>query len=95
MTWPVKVYEFRHVCLTDAKSIKMSAGGVLMDLLENLDGDYGDPDGGDYPEASDAMKAAAEAFVTVVLREFVVWACEETGEVVEVTRHEARGMVGG
>lgn len=58
-----------------APNAKHEAAGVLERLIEILDEEYGDPDGG-YAVATDSMKVAAEEFVTTVLDEYTVWACE-------------------
>jgi hypothetical protein len=50
--------------------------GVLEDLLENLDEEYGG-EGGDYSEATPAMEEAEKVFLAVVEREYAPWACEE------------------
>ena len=47
---------------------------ALEDLLEMLDGEYGDPDNTSTP--TEAMRKAAETFVASVLKEYVVWMCE-------------------
>jgi len=56
-------------------SVKREATGALDRILESLDEEYGDPDGG-YIEATDSMKDAAQEFVAAVLDEYTVWACE-------------------
>lgn len=49
-----------------------------------LDQELADPDG-DAPEPTPAMRAAAEAFCAVMVREYTPWACEEVcREVVDV-----------
>jgi len=48
---------------------------VLEHLLEHLDEEYSDPDGS-YAAPTDSMKEAAKAFVTAVLDEYTVWACD-------------------
>ena len=48
---------------------------ILMDILENTDFDFGDPD--DYTKPTKAMKAAAKAFTDVLDSEYTVHACEE------------------
>lgn len=45
-------------------------------LLEELDEEYGDPEG-DYPIPTDAMKGAEKTFLDVVLSEYTPWACEQ------------------
>ena len=58
---------------------------VLEVVLENLDEELADPDGFDGTRPTQAMKEAAEAFCSVIMREYVPWACEEVcREVVNV-----------
>ncbi|MEE9365868.1 MAG: hypothetical protein V3W44_04185 [Dehalococcoidales bacterium] len=47
---------------------------VLEHLLEDLDDNYGDPEGS--IETTDNMKKAATVFVQAVLDEYTVWQCE-------------------
>ena len=56
-------------------SVKHEASYVLESLLERLDDEYGNPDGG-CTEATESMKAAAETFATAVLDEFTSWSCD-------------------
>jgi len=51
----------------------------LEHILEGLDDEYGDPDG-QYTEATEGMKAAAEVFKQAIIKDFYVWMCEKTGE---------------
>lgn len=51
------------------------AEGALDGLLEALNDEYGEPDGG-YTASTDAMRAAARAFVRSVLAEYEVWMCD-------------------
>lgn len=53
--------------------------GVLDRLLENLDEEYGDPDGGPT-DPTPAMKEAEQTFVSAVLAEYEVWQCERCCE---------------
>ena len=65
---------------------------VLEPLLENLDENYGNPDG-DPTEPTEGMKKAARAFIDAVLAEYRVWACEEvTRETINIA--EWRGAHG-
>jgi len=56
---------------------------VLDDVLERLDEDYADPDG-DPTEPTEIMIAAAKAFCAEVRAHYVPFACQSTGEKVEV-----------
>ena len=44
-------------------------------MIENLDDEFGSDDG-DPTEITDTMRAAEKAFVSAVLSEYTVWACE-------------------
>ena len=81
--WPLKVTVYRR--MDPARNADKLAESVLEDLLNFLDDDYSDPDG-DYTEPNDAMKGAADVFVSAVLGQYKAWACEPTGEVLEYTR---------
>jgi hypothetical protein len=50
--------------------------GTLERILESLDEEYGDPDG-NPTEPTETMKEAEAAFLAVIEREYVVWACDE------------------
>jgi hypothetical protein len=81
--WPVRLLVFRRMDVTgQARCIAMRA---LEDALERLDEEHADPDG-DATEPTPTMKAAAYAFAKIITDEYVSWACEPTGEVIEYTR---------
>jgi hypothetical protein len=81
--WPVNVRVFRRM---DVKRLaSMIATDALDHVLETLDEEHADPDG-DATKPTQAMKDAAAAFAKVVCDEYVPWACEPTGEVIEYTR---------
>ena len=86
--WPVKVFEHRRIDVTryDLRLAKQA----LEEMLETLDEEHSDPEG-DYTRPTPTMQAAALAFAQAVTREYVSWACEPTGNVIEVTREEACG----
>lgn len=77
-----EIIEFRRVAVKDWGGM---GGRVLERVLEELDEEYGDPNG-DFPEPTKAMKEAADTFMKVVLDEYVPWNCEPTGR-----RFNARG----
>ena len=81
---PVEVHVFRKCKVNRVETI---AFAVLDRLLEDLDDDYGDPDG-DLTEPTDGMKWAAKVFIDAVLKEYVVWTCEPTGEVIKAVAGE-------
>jgi hypothetical protein len=81
--WPIKVHVFRR---KDVKGfVDVVARQATENALELLDEEHADPDG-DATEPTQAMKEAAAAFAKVVCDEYVPWACEPTGEVIEYTR---------
>lgn len=87
VNWPLVVLVFRRMDVgRHADSIARNA---LDDALERLDEEYGDPDG-TPSEPTEKMKSAAMAFAKDLLAEYVVWACEPTGETVEYTAEQAR-----
>ena len=88
MTYPFIVKVFTPMC------INIDTNDVLDMVLENLDENYGNPDG-DATEATDAMKAKAEELVKVIKDEYVVWACEETGETIEYSKDDVLQVSGG
>jgi hypothetical protein len=68
----ITVYGYSHQVLNPQRI----GEHALDELLEYLDDEYGDPDGGSE-EPTDAMRAAAQAFAEAVVKDFVVWACDE------------------
>jgi len=91
MTWPVKVLKFKRATVSESHK-KSLATSALEGVLESLDEDHSDP-GGDYTKPTAPMQLAARRFVDEVVRHYVVWNCEPTGEVVEVTREMAKEIV--
>lgn len=61
----------------------------LATLLEDLDEEYGDPEGSDETKITDGMRGAAALFVASVIKEYDNWACEPLdGSEVEVQVRE-------
>ena len=54
---------------------KKEVENVISRLLEGLDEEYGNPDGG-YTDPTDSMIKASEAFVSAVIEKYKVWACD-------------------
>jgi len=52
----------------------------LEPILEDLDEEFGDPDGGCTTE-TDTMKEAERVFHEVILKEYVPWMCEQIAHV--------------
>ena len=65
----------------------------MNEVLDNLGCVYGNPDA--VPtKPTEAMREAVFTFARVVVAEYVPWACEPTGEVVEYTREQAKEALG-
>ncbi len=52
---------------------------VVERILEDIDEEYGDPDG-DTPEITPKMLEASKELIKVVMSEYECWACEEVTE---------------
>lgn len=91
INWPLCVYVYRRMTLPSPEKM---AEWAIDAILEPLDGEYGDPDGG-RTKPTQAMNVAALALAKAVAAEYVPWACEPTGEVIEITEDEAIDMCGG
>lgn len=87
VAWPIKVRVFRRMDVSKLKGI--IAQNALEHVLELLDEEHADPDG-DSAEPTAGMISASEAFAAAIVSDYVSWACEPTGEVVEITKDEAR-----
>ena len=76
----LEIFGFRRMKLGDND---ITAEGVLQDILERLDEEYGDPNGDDpYAAVSAAMSNAAERFVKVFRAKYVPWSCETACRIV-------------
>jgi hypothetical protein len=89
ITWPIQVHVFRRV------DVKKCAGRIaeraLEDALETLDDEHGD-EGCNPTTPTERMKEAAAEFGKAVTEDYVSWACEPTGEVIEFTLEQAREL---
>jgi len=66
----------------------LSAKGILLDILERLDEEYGDPSGDGSVEITSSMLAAAEALCRAVLDGYESWACDlVTTETILIANH--------
>ena len=92
LDWPIRVLEYKRMGLPEG-SAEGIAEDVLNKVLDDLDCEYGNPDE-DYTTSTEAMREAAFAFARVVVAEYVPWACEPTGEVIEYTREQAKEALG-
>lgn len=77
-----------HKVISD-KEKAFIAEDLLDRLLERLDEENSDPDG-DNTEPTAPMKDAAKTFVEAVVSGYFVWACEPTGQVIEISRGQAK-----
>lgn len=84
--WPMKIDVYRR--MNHWQKRQRLAERALDQFLEDLDEEYGDPDG-DNTEPTETMKAASLAFADAILKEYTPFFCEPTGEVVEITKQEA------
>lgn len=85
--FPIKVYVFRPMDI--AKDENSLSKDILEDIIERLDEEYGDPDG-DYTEPTEDMKKASLELAKVILRDYKSWMCEETGEILEYSKEQAK-----
>ena len=85
--FPIKVYVFKP--MDAVGDIENYSKDILEDILLSLDEDYGDPCG-NYTEPTDAMEKASLELAKIIAKEYNVWSCEETGEVLEFSETEAR-----
>ena len=88
--WPLRVLEFRRIDVS--RYCDLLANKALEHVLEILDEEHSDPDG-DQTKPTPKMIEAAKAFAGVVCGEYVSWACEKTGKVIDVTREMAKEML--
>ena len=91
LSWPILVLKYTPRNVGGEAMAKKLGENALEIALEYLDEEYGDPEG-DYSASTPAMKAAAQKLGQVIVAEYQSWMCEPTGEVVKVTREEAKEM---
>jgi hypothetical protein len=78
----ITMYEYAPMKPTLSK-----CGSPLERVLEQLDEEYGDPNGDGY-EVTEAMKEAEQVFLKAVLAQYRPWACEQTGKKITVNALE-------
>ena len=88
--WPLKFRVFKRVDISGEEWIKGTADQILCHVMDNLNENYGSPDWDTEFHPTKRMVEAAEAFTRVVSDEYVPWACEPTGEAIEVSQERAR-----
>lgn len=76
---PIEILVFRKM---KVKNIERLAEWSLEHILETLETDFGDMEG-EPTKPTEGMKAAAQAFVEAVVKEYKVWTCVPTGEVIK------------
>lgn len=87
LNWPIPIRVFKRM---DIEGMATCIGETALErALEDLDEQYSDPSG-DYSTPTEAMKKAAQTFGRAVIADYVPWACQPTGEVIQYTREEAR-----
>lgn len=85
--WPIRVLVYRRMNVLESRASRL-AGRVLEYVLEDLDDDFADSEG-TATDPTQPMNDAATAFVNAVVSEYIPFACEPTGEVIEYTREQA------
>lgn len=88
--WPIRVHVFQTMSIT--RSVDRMAERVLDDVLSSLDEDYS-TEWVDATEPTPAMKEAAKTFIQAVLKDYKVYQCNPTKEVIEISREEVSGMM--
>jgi hypothetical protein len=86
--WPIQVHVFRRMDIGGERYAQEIATNAIESVLESLDETYFDPDGYGRTSPTEGMKAAALAFGRAVVADYVPFACEPTGEVIEYTREQ-------
>jgi len=81
ISFPIRVYAFTP------QDTKTNGKDLIDRILEDLDQDYGDPDG-DYTTPSENMLKAANALAKVIREDYRVFACDNTGEFKEYSHKE-------
>ena len=79
--FPISINVFEPIDYT------LNAEDILESILENLDDNYGEPDG-DYTKPTEKMKIAAETLARTIKEEYISWQCEKTGETIKYSKEE-------
>jgi hypothetical protein len=93
LPWPMIILKYKPRDIGGAEMAKRIGDYAIELALENLDEEYGDPDGS-YTGPTDSMKEAASKFGKAIVADYKPWMCEPTGEEVKVTRQEAKELGG-
>lgn len=89
--FPIKVLVYKQEKLWAEDNLDKYAKGILEDILEDLDENYGDPDDfGTTP--SEDMKKASFELAKVIIKDYHVWRCEPMGEVIEYTEEQVEAF---
>lgn len=87
LEFPIKVLEYKQEKLWAEDNLEKYSNGILEDILERLDEEYGDPDDfGTTP--SENMKKASLELAKVIIKDYHVWRCEPTGNFIEYTEKQ-------
>lgn len=89
--FPIEVLVYNPIPI--AKNAEVYSRHILESLLQDLDEEYGDPDGS-YTDPSEGMKSAALVLAQVMMKDYRVWAYEPTGESFKYNREEAMKIAG-
>jgi len=91
ITWPIKVLVYKRRDIGGDKQAQRIADQAISEALDNLDEEYSG-EWADPAEPTEAIKVAALAFGQAVVADYVPWSCEPTGEVIEYTREQVKGL---
>ena len=86
------MYPFEILVFTPQK-ISLNGDEILNNILENLDENYGDPDG-DISSTTDRMKDAATLLSDIIKEDYTSFMCEETGDKIEYFEKDILEIVG-
>lgn len=89
VSWPIRIRVFRRMDIGGDVRSHSIAARIIEDVLGDLDSDYGNHDS-DHTEPTDQIKTTALEFGRAVVADYIPWACEPTGEVIEYTREQAK-----
>ena len=76
----IEIYRYKRMKVN--KNVKSDAQGLLEDIYERLDEEYGGPD--NYSEPTKQVMEIAESFLTRVYSLYVPWTCEVDGPPIKV-----------
>ena len=90
----VENYDYPFIVhVFEPQKITLDIDDILERVLENLDEEYGDPDG-DYTKPTEKMKRSAGELVQTIKSEYTPFMCETTGEKIEYSQKNVLEIVG-